>query len=299
MDNKKIPLDKIRIDGGTQSRVELDADYVGELAEDVRSLPWMIVYFDGSDYWLADGFHRYHAYRKAGIEATEVKVEKGTQRDAILYSLQANARHGRRRSAADKRKAVDTLLGDDEWSGWSVNLIAQKCAVSHRFVAEIKALTSQNGSENVTYRTKHGTTATMKTGNIGQKPATAVSEPIQPVETFDGPEEFRGEDFPDAGAVPDVTEKSEVADVPWSEFVTEIDAIQTILRSAGGRLSKLLAFDGKRSTNKWGYYMSHDATCGQINGIVRYLNDYSPAGVCEKPPGFYPHHSAELRRRAV
>ena len=42
-------------------------------------------------------------------------VKAGTRRDAVLAAAGANAAHGLRRSAADKARAVDALLTDDEW----------------------------------------------------------------------------------------------------------------------------------------------------------------------------------------
>jgi len=49
----------------------------------------------------------------------EINIINGTQRDAILHSVGANATHGLRRSNQDKRKAVVTLLEDNEWCQWS------------------------------------------------------------------------------------------------------------------------------------------------------------------------------------
>jgi predicted nucleic acid-binding protein len=60
-----IPLESIRIDGGTQIRLEIRTDVVQEYAELIAKLPPITVFFDGSTYWLADGFHRYHAARMA------------------------------------------------------------------------------------------------------------------------------------------------------------------------------------------------------------------------------------------
>ena len=76
-----------------------------------RALVPVVVFHDGVDHWLADGFHRYHASRR--IEALEsvAEVRTGTRRDAVLYSVGANASHGQRRTNADKRRAVMTLLG--------------------------------------------------------------------------------------------------------------------------------------------------------------------------------------------
>ena len=40
-----------------------------------------------------------------------------------------NADHGKRRSNADKRRAVEMMLKDSEWGKWSDREIAAKCAV--------------------------------------------------------------------------------------------------------------------------------------------------------------------------
>ena len=58
---KKLNLDAIRLDGETQARVALDSTQVAEYAEAMRDgdkFPPIVVFHDGSDYWLADGFHR-------------------------------------------------------------------------------------------------------------------------------------------------------------------------------------------------------------------------------------------------
>ena len=136
-----LELDQIRLDGGTQSRVELNQETVAEYAHaftEGASFPPVVVFFDGASYWLADGFHRYFGARNAGESAIAVQVINGTQRDAVLYSLKANATHGLKRTNADKRKAVETLLKDAEWATWSDRKIADVCGVGHPFVAAVR-----------------------------------------------------------------------------------------------------------------------------------------------------------------
>ncbi|WP_322470273.1 hypothetical protein SOM08_06105 [Hydrogenophaga sp. SNF1] len=138
---KKLNINAIRIDGGTQSRVEIDMEVVGDYAEAVKvgiDFPPIVVFNDGADQWLADGFHRYHAHKQAGKASIGAEVREGTVRDAILYSLGANGAHGLRRSNADKRKSVLTLLADPEWSQWSDRKIAEACGVTHPFVASLR-----------------------------------------------------------------------------------------------------------------------------------------------------------------
>jgi hypothetical protein len=136
-----LNLDKIKIDGGTQSRAKIDQDVVAEYADLIKSgtiFPPVTVFYDGVDYILADGFHRYFANRKAGTPNVEVQLHEGTLRDAILYSFSANHSHGLRRTSADKRKAVTAMLEDIEWQDWSDREIAKHCRVSSMLVGTIR-----------------------------------------------------------------------------------------------------------------------------------------------------------------
>lgn len=170
----KLRINKLRLDGGTQPRAVVDYATVEEYADAMQNgaeFPPVIVFYDGSEYWLADGFHRVHASMTAGFEEVFADVRQGTRRDAVLYSVGANAVHGMRRTNADKRRAVRTLLEDEEWAKWSNNKIAQQCAVSldtvNRMRREIVPL-NESLSER-TYVTKHGTVAQMNTENIGRR----------------------------------------------------------------------------------------------------------------------------------
>jgi uncharacterized ParB-like nuclease family protein/FtsZ-binding cell division protein ZapB len=135
-----LEIKKIRTDAGTQSRAEINEQAVQEYfetIEDEGDLPPVVVFFDGLAYYLADGFHRVMAYQRATREYIEAQVKGGTLRDAIKYSLSANAEHGLRRTHEDKRKAVLTALDDLEWGELSAREIARMCKVSHTFVSNI------------------------------------------------------------------------------------------------------------------------------------------------------------------
>ena len=136
-----IELSKIRIDGGTQTREKLNEATVKEYVEAIKAgatFPPVTLFFDGSNYWLADGFHRYFATKKAGKKQIHEDITPGTQRDAVLHSLGANTSHGLPRSNKDKKRAVETLLNDPEWSKWSSRAIAEKCVVSHSYVSTLR-----------------------------------------------------------------------------------------------------------------------------------------------------------------
>jgi len=195
---KNVKIAKIRIDGGTQPRVAINEATLAEYAEALdagETLPPLTVFDDGAALWLADGFHRYHAAKRLGLGEFSAVVHGGTRRDAVLFSVGANASHGLRRTNADKRNAVLTLLGDEEWQQWSNAEIARRCQVSAWFVGDMrgavqaesesdKISTGSNDSENSVYtmrgleyepaeRTfvhpKTGQPTTMQTGNIGKR----------------------------------------------------------------------------------------------------------------------------------
>lgn len=178
-----IEISQIRTDGGTQSRAKINEETVAEYAEAMADpnavFPPAIVYYDGKEYWLADGFHRVAAWSRIGRVEVPADVRQGTRRDAILHSCAANSAHGLRRSNADKRRAVMTLLDDPEWSQWSDREIARRCAVSHEFVRKMRPSLSTVDSEPRAYTTKHGTAAQMNTANIGG--SKADQESIAPV----------------------------------------------------------------------------------------------------------------------
>ena len=106
---KNLSLDLIRRDGGTQVRVDIDQNVVAHYAEILEALPPILVYFDGTAYWLADGFHRVCAARfRQWVEIPAI-IQKGSQADARWAALGAN-RHGLPLSAADRANAIKMAL---------------------------------------------------------------------------------------------------------------------------------------------------------------------------------------------
>jgi hypothetical protein len=164
---KTIALDDIR-DGGAQMRVEMSEETVADYAEEMVSgtvFPVIVVYFDGTEHWLADGYHRAEAARKVGRDAIQAEVREGSGRDAMLHGIGANSSHGLRRTQADKRRAVEALLADDEWSRWSDRQIARIAKVDHKTVGKIRreGLGGEIPSERtVLFRDRHGNATEMR-----------------------------------------------------------------------------------------------------------------------------------------
>ncbi len=186
---QKININAIRVDGGTQMRAGLNEatvqEYYDTLYTQERVTDWpfppIVVFHDGQDNWLADGFHRLEAIRRLlkdnQVHEIPADIRAGTRRDAILHAAGANANHGLRRSQADKRRSVETMLRDEEWRQWSDREIARSCNVSADLVGTVRRelappVTVGNDSEppvTRTFVTKYGTPATMQVSNINAK----------------------------------------------------------------------------------------------------------------------------------
>ncbi|AHE55886.1 hypothetical protein [Sphingomonas sanxanigenens] len=175
-----LPIASIRRDGGTQPRdhvsLEVAKDYAEALA-DGAVMPPVTVFYDGTDYWLADGFHRLEAHLLIEAKVIEADIQQGVRRDAVLYSVGANATHGYPRSNMDKRRAVLTLLNDPEWSQWSDREIARRCGVQHPLVGKLRPPASlvADTSEVRTFIDRHGNPSHMRIGAIG-KPKPPLPE---------------------------------------------------------------------------------------------------------------------------
>ena len=138
---KKVKLDAIRIDGGTQGRSVIDQPTVYNYLDDMKSgdeFPRMFAVYDGATYWLVDGFHRYHAYKLLGIKEIEIDYKPGTLEEAQVLSFGVNNKHGKPRTNEDKRKVVEMALAHPLTKHKSDNEIAKICAVSHPFVASVR-----------------------------------------------------------------------------------------------------------------------------------------------------------------
>lgn len=137
-----IRLEQVRTDGGTQPRAEMNLYTVDEYAEALQEgaqFPPVVIFYDGADYWLADGFHRMRAAAKLGWIDFAADVRQGTRRDAVLFSVGANAEHGMRRTNEDKRRSIETLLQDEEWGRRSDNWVASTAKVSPKTVARVRS----------------------------------------------------------------------------------------------------------------------------------------------------------------
>ena len=184
---KPMNLAALVLDVRLQSRVEISEDAVTEYANDITNgdiFPPVLVYFDGIHFYLADGYHRYHAHKRAGKVSIACEVVNGTLRDAIYRSTGVNAKNGMRPTYADRRKSVMTLLDDFEWSMKNNTEIAKHVGVSVSFVSNLRN-SSGKMPDKIEYTTPSGETKTK--AKASGRPAKAKKEepPIEPTESRD------------------------------------------------------------------------------------------------------------------
>lgn len=255
---RKVMIEHIEYDSENQARERLDNETVAEYAEAMErkeKLPPIVCYHDGSTYWLADGFHRYHAARKRGEKYTEAQVIKGSRDDARWHAAGANTQHGLKRTNADKAKAVRLALALRP--NLSDNKIAAHCGVSPTTVGTIRrgGSTIQVG-KSVTPAETLRTGAdgrTINTANIGRRPdprEQATQSPAEPSDPWHASEEG---DEPAAaparrtGAKPEPLRDATGTVVPdeiAEAFQDHKDEVNALLSSLGALKSETLRKDG-------------------------------------------------------
>lgn len=139
---KSLAIDLIVLDKELQGREEINNDHVADLRtawrETPESVPALKVFFDGSHYWLADGFHRYHAGKEEKRGSLPCVIFQGSKRAAWIEALRSNQGHGLRRTNADKRRLVTMALNDKELVEWSDHRIAEHIGVGNSFVSNVR-----------------------------------------------------------------------------------------------------------------------------------------------------------------
>ena len=181
---KTLNLAVLRLDGDTQARLALSQEKVQEYAalmEDGEEFRPIDAFFDGSDYWLADGFHRYFATKankKTSITAT---IHNGTLDEAQLFAFAANKGHGLHMTATDIRHCIVRMLEHPVWSGWTNAAIAKHVGTSKMTVGRVKSAMTEPEEPaepaEKKYVNKHGQEATIDTTNLGRKAKQAEPEP--------------------------------------------------------------------------------------------------------------------------
>jgi hypothetical protein len=107
--NSEPETSSIRRDGETQHRTTVNPGIVAEYSDLMRAgvvFPPVQVWWDGSEFWLSDGFQRIQAAELASFREITANVLHGTLSDARWDSYAANATHGVRRTAEETKRVV-------------------------------------------------------------------------------------------------------------------------------------------------------------------------------------------------
>lgn len=185
-DWKWIELRQIRMEDRVQVRTGgLDEDTIEAYAIDMTAhgfdpFPPIVLFDDGSAYWLAAGFHRIAAARRAGLSSVKANVYEGSVSDAYWFALTDNLTNGLPMSKADKKEALKRLLGlgsvplPEGEPVPSYRELAGTLKVSHptisAWVKEIQDEAAEAGGKNLPVREKRATAdgRTIRTKSIRQ-----------------------------------------------------------------------------------------------------------------------------------
>jgi hypothetical protein len=265
--NGTLPISALRLDGGTQSRATISDSTVAEYTECLDALPPVVVFHDGSDHWLADGFHRVRAFMAAGRPSVPADVRQGTQRDAVLFSFGVNDDHGLRRTRAEARAAVVRCLSDEEWGARPDRWIADKCRVSPDTVNRVRKQLSESDGSVAERSAKPRVGRDGKTRALPvRRPAPAPVESEPPVDNWPSepttrvgstplPREYRFDDgsgsvirpVPEASGGPEEWESEEEAHLvyeaigaAWDRWPTgeSTGPLEVVLRTWLGRIER-------------------------------------------------------------
>lgn len=184
-----IQLNQIRMDGGTQPRCGINwgvaYDYGDLMAEGVK-LPPVTLFYDGTNYWLADGFHRVKAAECQERTEIQADVIQGTLEDAQWYSFGANKSHGLMRSNDDKQRAVQAALKHPKCAGLSDRAIAKHVGVDKNTVSawrskvtgEIPQSKLRTGADGRTINTSNIGKAKVATPPVPEEQTQAEAQPV-------------------------------------------------------------------------------------------------------------------------
>jgi len=137
-----MKLSQLTLDLSLQMRRQLNKDVVDEYAKamlDGDKFPPIIVFNDGENNYVAEGFTRCESAKQAGLELIDADVRMGTYDDAFDYAFtKANHANGQRYTPEDKRFAINKALEFDRYANKSDREIARIYKVSHTFVSKIR-----------------------------------------------------------------------------------------------------------------------------------------------------------------
>lgn len=137
-----MKLSQITLDPNLMMRVALNQDIVDEYAQamlDGDKFPPIIIFNDGDKNYLVDGFKRYYAHKKNGLEIIDADVQMGTYDDAFDYAfINANRKNGDHYTPEDKRFQLRIAMDKPRYANKSDRELSRILKVSNTFVSKFR-----------------------------------------------------------------------------------------------------------------------------------------------------------------
>jgi ParB-like chromosome segregation protein Spo0J len=181
----KVDPTEIIVDETFQIRAEMNDKHIAECAEAFeRGVDFEPVdLFDtGGSLTLVNGFHRYHAARRADVKTIPAIVHRGTPDDAKWFAICADNIVGLKRNSHDKRRAIREALQHPKASNLSDRNLADLIGVSHPTVASVRSELESTGK---IFQLEKRVGADGRT----RRNKARVSEKTTPIEKIDKPVE--------------------------------------------------------------------------------------------------------------
>ena len=122
--------------------------------EPTRSCSALKACFDGTDYWLFDGYHRLEAMRRLGFNTCLVQIYNGSRRDAFRRYIKDKLRCQHTKTF---KHCIQILAEDHEWSNLDAPELARLFDRKQVFFKAVRHLKS-HGWLGVSLGTnRHGT----------------------------------------------------------------------------------------------------------------------------------------------
>ena len=122
--------------------------------EPTRSCSALKACFDGTDYWLFDGYHRLEAMRRLGFNTCLVQIYNGSRRDAFRRYIKDKLRCAHTKTF---KHCIQILAEDQAWSNFDTSELARLFDRKQVFFKSVRHLKS-HGWLGVSLGTnKHGT----------------------------------------------------------------------------------------------------------------------------------------------
>ena len=114
--------------------------------EATREYEPLSVCFDGSDYWLFDGYHRLEAMKLLGFNACWVRVYRGSRRDALRRYIRDKLKSKGQGNRLVFKHCLRVLSEDPEWSHASSNDLSRLFGRKPAFFETLREHQSQQPS---------------------------------------------------------------------------------------------------------------------------------------------------------